>query len=42
MFGTVAPGWGRVQAVCDLVHQHIKFDYLRARSELASGIWTVG
>jgi transglutaminase-like putative cysteine protease len=32
MFGTVAPGWGRVQAVCDFVHQHIKFDYLQARS----------
>ena len=23
MFGTLAPGWGRVQAVCDFVHQHI-------------------
>jgi len=32
MFGTLAPGWGRVQAVCDFVHQHIKFDYLQARS----------
>jgi transglutaminase-like putative cysteine protease len=32
MFGTLAPGWGRVQAVCDFVHQHIKFDYLEARS----------
>jgi transglutaminase-like putative cysteine protease len=32
MFGTVVPGWGRVQAVCDFVHQHIKFDYLQARS----------
>ena len=26
------PGWGRVQAVCDFVHQHIKFDYMQARS----------
>ena len=32
MFGTRAPGWGRVQAVCDFVHQHIKFDYQQARS----------
>jgi hypothetical protein len=32
MFGTLAPGWGRVQAVCDFVHQHIKFDYLQASS----------
>jgi transglutaminase-like putative cysteine protease len=32
MFGALAPGWGRVQAVCDFVHQHIKFDYLQARS----------
>ena len=32
MFGHVAPGWGRVQAVCDFVHGHIKFDYLQARS----------
>jgi transglutaminase-like putative cysteine protease len=32
MFGTLAPGWGRVQAVCDFVHQRIKFDYLQARS----------
>jgi hypothetical protein len=30
-FGTRAPGWGRVQAVCDFVHQHIKFDYQQAR-----------
>jgi transglutaminase-like putative cysteine protease len=32
MFGAHAPGWGRVQAVCDFVHGHIKFDYLQARS----------
>jgi transglutaminase-like putative cysteine protease len=32
MFGSIPPGWGRVQAVCDFVHQHIKFDYLKARS----------
>ncbi len=32
MFGTVAPGWGRVQAICDFVHHHIRFDYMQARS----------
>lgn len=24
IFGTVAPGWGRVQAICDFVHGHIE------------------
>ncbi|AXA41990.1 transglutaminase-like domain-containing protein [Rhizobium leguminosarum] len=32
MFGTVSPGWGRVQAICDFVHGHIQFDYMQARS----------
>src|SRR5438876_7768739 len=32
MFGAVAPGWGRVQAICDFVHNHIRFDYMQARS----------
>jgi transglutaminase-like putative cysteine protease len=31
-FGSVAPGWMRVQAICDFVHQHIKFGYQHARS----------
>ncbi|WP_160008828.1 transglutaminase family protein [Rhizobium sp. 18055] len=31
-FGHVAPGWGRVQAICDFVHQHITFGYQDARS----------
>ena len=31
MFGTTAPGWGRVQAICDFVHGHIKFNYQNAR-----------
>jgi transglutaminase-like putative cysteine protease len=25
-------GWGRVQAICDFVHQHLRFDYMQARS----------
>jgi len=29
-FGSVAPGWARVQAVCDFVHHHIVFDYQAA------------
>lgn len=31
-FGGVSPGWARVQAVCDFVHQHLAFDYQRARA----------
>jgi transglutaminase-like putative cysteine protease len=31
-FGTVAPGWGRVQAICDFVNAHIAFGYQNARS----------
>ncbi|WP_366268537.1 hypothetical protein [Rhodobacter sp. 24-YEA-8] len=26
LFGAVAPGWGRVQAICDYVNGHIQFD----------------
>jgi transglutaminase-like putative cysteine protease len=32
MFGGLAPGWGRVQAICDFVHDSIRFDYMQARS----------
>jgi hypothetical protein len=32
IFGVVAPGWGRVQAICDFVHNHIRLDYMQARS----------
>jgi transglutaminase-like putative cysteine protease len=31
LFGGVAPGWGRVQAVCDFANQHISFGYHFAR-----------
>jgi len=27
LFGNVAPGWGRVQAICDFVNQHVTFGY---------------
>ncbi len=31
-FGGVPEGWPRVQAVCDYVHNHVRFDYLQARN----------
>jgi transglutaminase-like putative cysteine protease len=32
LFGQTAPGWARVQAICDFVHAHIRFGYRFARS----------
>jgi transglutaminase-like putative cysteine protease len=31
LFGNTAPGWNRVQAICDYVHRHIAFGYQYAR-----------
>jgi transglutaminase-like putative cysteine protease len=31
LFGGVKPGWTRVQAICDFVHNHLKFGYPHAR-----------
>ena len=31
-FGATPLGWPRVQAICDFVHQHIRFDYQCARA----------
>jgi transglutaminase-like putative cysteine protease len=31
-FGGVAPGWGRVQAICGFVNQHLTFGYPHARA----------
>ena len=31
-FGSSPMGWGRVQAICDFVHGHLKFDYQKARA----------
>jgi len=31
MFGKTPEGWARVQAIVDFVHNHIEFDYMRAR-----------
>jgi transglutaminase-like putative cysteine protease len=32
LFGSTTPGWPRVQAICDFVHQHLRFGYEFARS----------
>ena len=32
LFANTPTGWGRVQAICDFVHEHIKFGYEHARS----------
>jgi transglutaminase-like putative cysteine protease len=31
-FGNTAPGWSRVQAICDFVNRHITFGYQHARA----------
>jgi transglutaminase-like putative cysteine protease len=31
-FGNTPMGWGRVQAICDFVHNHLRFDYQNARA----------
>lgn len=30
-FGSTRPGWPRVQAICDFVNGHLRFDYQQAR-----------
>jgi transglutaminase-like putative cysteine protease len=32
LFGSLPPGYARVKAICDFVHNHIKFNYQAARS----------
>jgi transglutaminase-like putative cysteine protease len=32
LFGNTKPGWSRVQAICDFVHQRIAFGYKHARN----------
>jgi transglutaminase-like putative cysteine protease len=32
LFGTTPPGWARVQAICDFVHDHITFGYEHSRA----------
>jgi transglutaminase-like putative cysteine protease len=39
-FGTTEPGWPRVQAVLDFVHDHVKFDYQQAdNTRTALGVY---
>ena len=43
LFGQTAPGWARVQAVCDWVHSHIRYGYEYARStKTAYDVYTEG
>ncbi|WP_127561642.1 transglutaminase-like domain-containing protein [Nioella ostreopsis] len=32
LFETTQPGWPRVQAICDFVHRHVRFDYMKAQA----------
>ena len=32
LFNATAPGWPRVQAICNFVYQHLRFDYMQARA----------
>jgi len=32
LFEHTSPGWPRVQAICDFVHEHLSFDYMSARA----------
>jgi transglutaminase-like putative cysteine protease len=41
LFGNVAPGWGRVQAICDWVHSKVTFNYGMTRpSKTALDVFT--
>ncbi len=41
LFASIEPGWARVQAICDFVHEHIAFDYMAARpTRTALGAYT--
>jgi transglutaminase-like putative cysteine protease len=41
LFGQIAPGWPRVQAICDWVHNWVSFDYQTARpTKTAMDVYT--
>ncbi|PQO29461.1 transglutaminase family protein [Bremerella cremea] len=43
LFGHTPPGWPRVQAICDFVHEHIAFDYMQASANrTALGVYREG
>ena len=37
LFGQTAPGWARVQAICDWTHQRLAYDYRTARPTRTAG-----
>jgi hypothetical protein len=37
LFGQTPSGWGRVQAICDFVHNHISFGYEHAAPQEQPG-----
>jgi transglutaminase-like putative cysteine protease len=40
LFGAIQPGWSRVQAICDYVHNHIVFNHAHARpTKTAHDAW---
>ena len=41
LFGSVAPGWNRVQAICNWVHNKVTFNYAQARpTKTAMDVYT--
>jgi transglutaminase-like putative cysteine protease len=41
LFGDAAPGWNRVQTICNWVHSHVEFNYQMARpSKTALDVYT--
>jgi transglutaminase-like putative cysteine protease len=41
LFGNLAPGWGRVQAICNWVHNKVTFNYQQARpTKTAMDVYT--
>lgn len=36
LFEKTEPGWARVQAICDFVHNHIAFNYMDARATMTA------
>jgi transglutaminase-like putative cysteine protease len=41
LFGQITPGWARVQAICDWVHNWVAFDYQQARpTKTAMDVYT--
>jgi len=39
LFGAIAPGWAKVQAICDWIHANVAFGYAHARPNMSA--WEV-